>query len=53
MNEIVELVGNVTGTGWMFLSAVVVITLGLFVLDRRPKAPESEKAETTSDRQAA
>ena len=53
MSEIVELVGTVTGTGWMFLSAVVVIALGLFVLDRRPKTPASEKTETSSERRAA
>ena len=53
MSEIAELVGTVTSTGWMFLSAVVVIALGLFVLDRRPKPTASDKSETSSERRAA
>ncbi len=53
MSEIVEFVGAITGAGWMFLCAVLVIALGLFVLDRRRKASASETSATSRERRAA
>lgn len=54
MSEFIVLVESITGAGWMFLSALVVLSLGFLAFDRRPRTRHrSEEAARPATRRAA
>ena len=53
MNEVLGFLGMMRAAGWVFLCAVFVVAMGLFLFDRRAGAPAAEQAEPSEERRAA
>lgn len=45
MSEIVIFVETVTSSGWLFLCALAVLSLGFLVFDRQPQQKNQRKVE--------
>jgi len=53
MNELLEYLGTIRDAGWVYLCALLAFAIGLFLFDRRAKAPAAEHAEDSTERRAA
>lgn len=52
MSEIVILLETVTSSGWIFLSALALLSLGFLVFDRQPQQKKQTKVQDVTQPQA-
>lgn len=51
MSEIVIFVETVTSSGWLFLCALAVLSLGLLAFDRQPQQKSQRKVQDVAQPQ--